>query len=191
MALSAPGVVPKPAMFKQLLFVATASLAGAKVNLTLPAVLEQSQGITAACAASLMTEVSCDPVLQSMQNGYYYPPDTLRRVCTGTCQESLTAYRQGVNEACSGGNQSVPGFSDDFQMSPLAIPDVYGYFWDYYCLSEGDRWCNQVAAELAVMADPGGKLVSDLLLPRSRELLANKAAAYSSTASPKVDRIAG
>jgi hypothetical protein len=112
--------------------------------------------LTTTCATALLTDVvQCPPTVANFASGYYYPPSVLEEACTDNCVTALRRYEERVTRACVG--QTWTGY-DDMNDAPLAmIPNVMRYNLDLVCLKDAGRWCNVVAAAVALQADPGRK----------------------------------
>ncbi|GME35766.1 LysM domain-containing protein [Neofusicoccum parvum] len=111
--------------------------------------------ITNACGEALLSDVACDPVVKNLRPHFFYTPETLTRVCTDACRESLLGYQSSVQDVC--GEEVLPG-SFDLNVSVLYIPGVYQYLFESTCMEDGGRYCNNVAAAAAAFADPGSDL---------------------------------
>jgi hypothetical protein len=118
-------------------------------NASIPTTLSE------ACSRALLSEITCDPVVKNFRKGFFYPPETLSRACTSTCETSLNSYRGIVQSAC--GTETVIG-SFDLEVSVLMVPGISQYLYESICLQDNDRYCNNVAATAAVIADPGSIL---------------------------------
>jgi hypothetical protein len=105
-----------------------------------------------ACSQALLSDTACDPVVRNFRPGFFYSPETLNRVCTSTCGSSLNSYRTAVQSAC--GTETLTG-SFDLEMSVLIVPGTYQYLYESICLQDNGRYCNNVAATAAAIADPG------------------------------------
>ncbi|EAS33736.3 LysM domain-containing protein [Coccidioides immitis RS] len=108
--------------------------------------------LTDTCAKALLSDVSCDPTVRNFHPGFYYPPKTLERACTSTCKDSIDAYWNAVQSSC--GNETLTA-SFDLEASVLIVPGTYKYLYEYICLQDSGRYCNNVAATAAAIADPG------------------------------------
>lgn len=131
-----------------LLFCPTASTLQLIYNSSVPTTLSNT------CSEALLSDVACDPVVKNLIPGFFYGPETLERICTSGCENSLSAYETAVQSAC--GEEILPG-SFDLNVSALWIPGTYQYLYDSTCLKDGDRYCNNVAALAAAFADPGSE----------------------------------
>lgn len=112
------------------------------------------ESLTEACSKSLLSDVSCDPVVRDFSPGFFYPPKTLDRACTQKCQAGLDSYWDAVKSSC--GNETVPG-SFDLETSVLMIPGTFKRLYESICLRDSKRYCNNVAATAAAIKDPGSK----------------------------------
>ncbi|KAL1616832.1 hypothetical protein SLS56_011264 [Neofusicoccum ribis] len=115
--------------------------------------------ITNACGEALLSDVACDPVVKNLRPHFFYTPETLTRVCTDACRESLLRYQSSVQDVC--GEEVLPG-SFDLNVSVLYIPGVYQYLFESTCMEDGGRYCNNVAAAAAAFADPGNSMFNYL-----------------------------
>lgn len=110
--------------------------------------------VTTTCSAALLNDISCSPVVSSLQDGAYYPVSTLNRTCTAACTSALSQYEAAVASSCAG--QSWNGY-EDTPMPLMIIPGLLRYHYDIACLMDSGRYCNNVAAEAAFSLDPGGE----------------------------------
>ncbi|KAJ7112288.1 hypothetical protein C8R44DRAFT_741977 [Mycena epipterygia] len=94
--------------------------------------LPTSPAPSAACAAALTANVTCDANIQYMT--YTFPSPSLVSLCTATCTASLQAYRQAVVSACSGFTFGGPNNST--HAATLAI-DVISNAYRVQCLRDG------------------------------------------------------
>lgn len=107
--------------------------------------------LTTKCATALSADVACDFVVPALQAGSFYPKSTLQRACTSSCADALAGYQSNINSACAG--QSWSAYNDE--ILPVAvIPDLLRYHYNFTCLTNGDVFCNNVAAAYAVHLDP-------------------------------------
>ncbi|KAF4534766.1 LysM domain-containing protein [Lasiodiplodia theobromae] len=141
------------ALFLVLLFCPTASTLQLIYNSSVPTDLSNT------CSEALLSDVACDPVVKNLIPGFFYGPETLERICTSGCEDSLSAYQSAVQDAC--GEEILPG-SFDLNVSALWIPGTYQYLYESTCLKDGDRYCNNVAALAAAFADPGNSMFNYL-----------------------------
>ncbi|KAK2850540.1 hypothetical protein FQN49_005566 [Arthroderma sp. PD_2] len=108
--------------------------------------------LTDACLKALTSDVACDPSVRIFRPGYFYPPETLKSACTSTCKSALDSYWDVVKSSC--GNETING-SYDLETSALFIPGMRKDLFQKVCLQDSGRYCNNVAATAAVIADPG------------------------------------
>ncbi|EZF35126.1 hypothetical protein H101_01329 [Trichophyton interdigitale H6] len=105
------------------------------------------------CAKALISDVACDPNVLDFKPGYYYPPEILQRACTDTCKSALDSYLDRVKSSC--GTETIVG-PFDLEASALIVPGMRKDLFQKTCLQDNGRYCNNVAATAAVIADPGG-----------------------------------
>lgn len=105
------------------------------------------------CAEALISDVACDPNVLDFKPGYYYSPEILQRACTDTCKSALDSYLDRVKSSC--GTETIVG-PFDLEVSALIVPGMRKDLFQKTCLQDNGRYCNNVAATAAVIADPGG-----------------------------------
>ena len=113
------------------------------------------EDLDAACAAALMADIACDPLVPALRHDFYYPPATLTRICTAGCASALQSWESSVRSAC--GNDIVIPAEDDLDASPIVIPASRRYIYSFTCLKENDVFCGPVAALAAFFTSPGGE----------------------------------
>ncbi|KAK4200451.1 LysM domain-protein [Triangularia verruculosa] len=118
-----------------------------------------SEELSSGCSQALLADVACDPVVRNFRPGFFYSPDTLARSCTSSCESALVSYHNSVKSAC--GSETIVG-SFDLNSSALIVPGTYQYLFKSICLKDGSRYCNNVAAMAAFIADPGGSMFNYL-----------------------------
>lgn len=107
--------------------------------------------ISSGCANALLAEVDCSPAVPALQAGTFYPKTDLDNICTSACASSLVAYHSAILAACASDNWT--GFQDTVE--PVAfISEMIRYHYNFTCMSDGTRLCNNVAAAYAVFLDP-------------------------------------
>ncbi|DAA75949.1 TPA_exp: LysM domain-containing protein [Trichophyton benhamiae CBS 112371] len=104
------------------------------------------------CAEALISDVACDPNVLDFKPGYYYSPEILQRACTDTCKSALDSYLDRVKSSC--GTETIVG-PFDLEVSALIVPGMRKDLFQKTCLQDNGRYCNNVAATAAVIADPG------------------------------------
>jgi hypothetical protein len=112
------------------------------------------QGLSSACTAALLADVGCSPIVASLKAGSFYPNTTLENVCTEGCNSALAGYASSVVSSC--GVETWTGY-DDEPMPVRIIPDLIRYEYNLSCITDANRFCNNVAAQAAYAADPQGK----------------------------------
>lgn len=111
--------------------------------------------LTANCASALLHDVNCSPVVTAFRIGSYYPQSTLNRTCTAQCATALATYQSTIVSACR--DQTWLGYEDN--VMPLdVIPDMLRYLYNLTCLTDSGRYCNNVAAEAALLLDPASMI---------------------------------
>ncbi|KAK0736847.1 LysM domain-containing protein [Apiosordaria backusii] len=114
-----------------------------------------TEELSSGCSQALLADVACDPVVRNFRPGFFYSPETLARSCAPSCERALVSYHDAVKSAC--GNETIIG-SFDLNSSALIVPGMYQYLFRSICLKEGSRYCNNVAATAAFIADPGDSM---------------------------------
>jgi hypothetical protein len=146
-------------------------------NGTIPA------NLTTACADSLLTDVvQCPATAANFMNGFYYPTDVLEGACSGQCSTALEQFEANVKSACAG--QTWAGYDDENDAPLDIIANLMRFNRDLACIQDSGRWCNVVAAAVALEADPGrmySELLSALLL-----IIVESPAGWDSTAPSNV-----
>lgn len=99
------------------------------------------------CANALVSNISCEYQVATFVQDRYYPVDSLVEACTPSCQQELAAYEQGVMSACS--DSDVYRKSETGYASAYAIPLEYRYYFNKTCIRDGERWCHDVAHNMA------------------------------------------
>lgn len=108
-------------------------------------------GISPACLTALTADTACREAVAALVPSEYYPLTQLQSICDPACVASLASYHNAVVSNCaqdtwedeSGNNHPVAMFSE-----------LIRYSYDLACLTEGGRFCNNVAAAFAAAADP-------------------------------------
>lgn len=109
------------------------------------------------CEIALTVNITqCDNVVGSLNSGFYYPQQTLQRVCTPACADALVSYEQSVQGAC--GPSDVYSLDEGATSQISIAPALYKYMYDLICLMDGGRYCNVVLGEAADAEDPIGML---------------------------------
>ncbi|KAI5866007.1 LysM domain-containing protein [Durotheca rogersii] len=109
------------------------------------------EGASTACGNALMAEVACSHAVPALQAGNFYPKAELEKICTSGCASSLASYHAGVVSACS--EDTWVGFQDVEEPVAL-ISEMIRYHYNFTCLTDGTRFCNNVAAAISVFLDP-------------------------------------
>lgn len=111
------------------------------------------RGLSSACTNALLADIGCSPIVASLQAGSFYPNSTLENVCTTECDIALASYESTVTSSCQG--ETWTGY-DDETMPVRIIPDLIRYEYNLSCITDANRFCNNVAAQAAYAADPQG-----------------------------------
>lgn len=110
------------------------------------------EGLSSGCVAALTAETNCRIDVPELSPGTYYPFSQLQAICTPDCASSLAGYHSSVLSSCS----QDSWLDDDGTKLPAAFySEIVRYSYNLTCLTEGGRFCNNVAAAWAVAADPG------------------------------------
>ncbi|EGX87923.1 muramidase, putative [Cordyceps militaris CM01] len=105
------------------------------------------------CAAALMADVSCDPLVPALRPDFYYPPSSLSRICTTGCAAALQSWESSVRSAC--GKEIVIPAHHNLPASPIVLPATRRHIYSFTCLKENDVFCGPVAALTAFFSDQG------------------------------------
>ncbi|OTB14127.1 carbohydrate-binding module family 50 protein [Daldinia sp. EC12] len=110
--------------------------------------------LTSVCSDALLADVAaCDPLVKNLRPDFFYPPESLSRVCTDNCSSSLAAWMSSVWTSC--GNQTVL-VDPEFQAAAVYIPGSLQYSFQSACLQDDNgRYCSPVAALAVAFSDPG------------------------------------
>lgn len=110
--------------------------------------------LTPVCSDALLANVAaCDPLVKDLRPDFFYPPESLSRICTSGCSSSLTAWKSSVWNSC--GNQTVSG-DLEVEAAAVYIPGSLQYSFQMACLQDdGGRYCGPIAALAAAFSDPG------------------------------------
>ncbi|KAK5654042.1 hypothetical protein OQA88_7720 [Cercophora sp. LCS_1] len=109
------------------------------------------EGISSGCATALTADVACSHAVPALQAGTFYPESQLEVICTSTCDAALATYHNGILTECAA--DTWLGIEDVEQ--PIAlISELIRYNYNFSCISDGTRFCNNVAAAYAVYLDP-------------------------------------
>ncbi|KAL3423876.1 LysM domain-containing protein [Phlyctema vagabunda] len=128
-----------------ILFISPAFGARFLTNSTVPL------NITDACVNALLSDVNCSPAVPALQHGIYYPKAELDQICTADCATSLASYHSQIMRSCA--SDTWNGIDDD--ILPIAmISEIFRYHYNATCLTDGTRFCNNVAASYSVFLDP-------------------------------------
>ncbi|KAJ6785997.1 hypothetical protein PWT90_07633 [Aphanocladium album] len=114
--------------------------------------------LDAKCSGAIMADVSCDPLVPALRPDFFYPPDSLTRICTADCATALDSWEKSVRSAC-GKDVRIPG-DHNIPASPIVIPATRRHIYDYTCLKQNNVFCGPVAALAAFYSDQGGKSIS-------------------------------
>lgn len=110
--------------------------------------------LDAACSAALMADVACDRGVPSLRQDFFYPPESLDRMCTTSCAAALESWEKLVRSAC-GKDVVIPG-AYDLDASPIFIPATQRWVYEFTCLKENNVRCGPIAASNAFLSNPGG-----------------------------------
>lgn len=109
------------------------------------------EGISSGCRTALTADVACSPAVPALQAGTFYPKAELEAICTDSCASSLASYHDAILSACS--SDTWEGFQDIVEPVAL-ISEMIRYHFNFTCITDGTRFCNNVAAAYAVFLDP-------------------------------------
>ncbi|KAK2610141.1 hypothetical protein N8I77_003595 [Diaporthe amygdali] len=114
---------------------------------TLPVV-----GLTSGCVSALTSDLACPRQVRTFTWGDFYPVATLEQVCTASCAAALAGYETSVAGACVAETYNLTEHSD----APVSlIPQTLHYYYNRSCITDGSRWCNNVAAQAAGVTNTG------------------------------------
>ncbi|KAF7535861.1 hypothetical protein G7054_g5004 [Neopestalotiopsis clavispora] len=103
-------------------------------------------GISANCAAALSADTSCKRVVATLEAGKYYSESRLTSICTDDCAAALGTYHNNVLSSCASDTWLGP---EDVEQPVALITEIMRYHYNYTCLVDGGRFCNNVAAAFA------------------------------------------
>ncbi|KAI8630383.1 hypothetical protein F5Y19DRAFT_474775 [Xylariaceae sp. FL1651] len=106
---------------------------------------------TAQCSNALSRNISCDPWVSRFRPGVYYDPNGLQKVCTSSCQKAIQDYTTGLSSDC---NNLTYNYTDTTSLPVAAIGSRLLYNYNLVCLQDSGRYCNYVAYEASLQADP-------------------------------------
>ncbi|KAG8161313.1 hypothetical protein KVR01_009577 [Diaporthe batatas] len=108
--------------------------------------------LTPGCVSALTSDIACPRQVKTFTWGDYYPVETLEQVCTANCASALTGYEAKVAGACAAETYNLTEHND----APVSlIPQTLHYYYNRSCITDGSRWCNNVAAQAAESTNPG------------------------------------
>lgn len=107
--------------------------------------------ISNACVTALTTDTACRAGAAELVPGKYNPFSTLQNLCVSSCSSALTSYHASVLSSCAEDTwEDASG-----ELLPVALySELIKYAYDFTCLEDGYRFCNNVAAAYAAGADP-------------------------------------
>lgn len=107
--------------------------------------------ISSACIAALTADVACREGVADLVPGKYYPLTSLQSLCLSSCSSALSSYHTSVLSNCAEDTwEDASG-----ELLPVALySELIRYSYDFACLKDGERYCNNVAAAYAAAADP-------------------------------------
>lgn len=108
-------------------------------------------GLSIGCTTALLANIACSPSVPALELGVYYPKTQLDNICTAACTTALSSYHTNILTACAA--DTWEGFDDEIMPVPM-ISELIRYHYDGTCLSDGTRFCNNVAAAFSVFTDP-------------------------------------
>ncbi|KAK8007950.1 carbohydrate-binding module family 50 protein [Apiospora marii] len=113
------------------------------------------EGISSPCATALSADIACPRHIATLQSGLYYPQTSLRDLCTTDCAAALSSYHSQVVANCASDTWLGPG---DEEQPVAMISETIRYHYNFTCLTDNGRFCNNVAAAFAAAANskPGG-----------------------------------
>jgi hypothetical protein len=109
------------------------------------------EGISAGCKTAFSADLSCSHAVPALQAGIYYPKSELEAICTPACDAALATYHDNILSACA--TDTWDGFEDAEEPVAL-ISEMIRYHYNYTCITDGTRFCNNVAAAYAAFLDP-------------------------------------
>ena len=107
-----------------------------------------------ACTNALVSNVSCEYQVATFLQDRYYPVNSLVEACTPSCQQGLAVYEDAVLSACN--DSDIYRKSETGYAPAYAIPMQYRYYYNKTCIRDGERWCHDVAHNMAT-----GKIEAD------------------------------
>ncbi|ETS74812.1 hypothetical protein PFICI_13296 [Pestalotiopsis fici W106-1] len=108
-------------------------------------------GVSSACLAALTADTACRSSVADLSAGKYYPLSALQVICDESCSSALSSFHASVLSSCAGDVWE----DDNGETLPVALfSELIRYSYNLTCLSDGGRFCNNVAAAYAAAADP-------------------------------------
>ena len=120
-------------------------------NSSLPSV-----NLTVPCAAALQQIIACDPWVSRFRSGQYYDPAGLKTVCTTDCETAIQDYQSNVTRSCS---DQLYNYTDSVYVPVSAIAEQLLYSYNLVCLEDAGRFCNNVAYQASLQADPDAQAI--------------------------------
>ncbi|KAK8048097.1 LysM domain-containing protein [Apiospora saccharicola] len=108
------------------------------------------EGISSPCAAALSSDIACPRHVATLQSGLYYPQAILQDICTTDCAAALSSYHGNVVASCASDTWLGPG---DEEQPVAMISETIRYHYNFTCLTDNGRFCNNVAAAFAAAAN--------------------------------------
>lgn len=108
------------------------------------------EGISSSCATALSADIACPGQVATLQSGLYYSQTNLRDVCTTGCAAALSSYHGNVVSSCASDTWVGPG---DEEQPVAMISETFRYHYNFTCLTDNGRFCNNVAAAFAAAAN--------------------------------------
>ncbi len=102
------------------------------------------------CNAALVSNIACPRQVASFVVEDYFPVATLEQTCTSACSAALAGYERSVADACSTETYNLTAHRD----APVSfIPQTLFYSYNESCIMDSGKWCNNIAAQSAVVVN--------------------------------------
>lgn len=113
------------------------------------------EGLSNECTSALLVEIGCAPVVAGFRTSSYIPPNALQEICTSQCSNDLQAFRTSVAASCV---DETFEYNEGEAPIPVAmLADMLAFSFNYVCLKEGTKWCNEHFADSAAFGEPESK----------------------------------
>lgn len=108
-------------------------------------------GISQACANALTADTDCNQIVSTLEGGKYYSQKRLKSICIDACTSSLASYHNNVVSSCALDTWEGPG---DVEQPVAFMSELIRYHYNFTCIKDEGRFCNNVAAAFVAAAHP-------------------------------------